>query len=228
MANSSKSDNINIILQQLKILEPDATFNLNLPTVVSSGGKSYFVKLGSASHTEQYTGEVESLIAINVAAPGLAPKVLAHSIIQDIHSSIFISEYKKLSPLSSSASQKLATRLALELHSRKSTNGFGFLVPTYCGPTRLKNGWFNTWEECYSSTIADLLDGLKKKRGDEALYEKGQKIRNMCAIIYCVSSVVFLCNRVIPFLLRPLSVDPVLLHGDLWVRNNFLILPSVV
>lgn len=149
----------------------------NLPLVKSSSsGKSYFAKIGSSSESEQYKGEIESLRHINLAAPNLAPRVLSEGINEEGRP-FCISEYKYLASLTTTSATKLATRLASELHTYKSDKGFGFDVPTFCGPTRLKNGWFETWEACYDALIGDLLQGLAGRSANKALCEKGEAVR---------------------------------------------------
>lgn len=168
------------LLKRLQRIEPTATFTFSSPLVTSSSGSTYYAKVGRPSEAEQYNAEVESLNAIDLAAPGLAPRVFASGVWDDDSGSsgipYFISEYKHLNPLSKPAAERMGERLARELHAHKSTNGFGFHVPTFCGATRLQNGWYTTWEECYSTMIGDLLYGLKR-RGNPALYEKGEEVR---------------------------------------------------
>ena len=177
-----------IILRHLKQLEPNADFKIDLPRAISSSGQAYFVKIGSLTEEERYRGEAESLIAINAAAPGIAPKLFTYTLIPESSLPLFISEYKGISTLSSASSEKLAIRLATELHSYKSSKGFGFEVPTYCGATRLKNGWFDSWEACYDSMIADLLSILKTKKGNEILCERGQEVRKMWVAFFDILS----------------------------------------
>ncbi|KAF9270585.1 fructosamine kinase [Marasmius fiardii PR-910] len=193
-----------ILLTALQSLEENVTtsFTGSLPKIHStSSGKTYFAKLGSSSETEQYNGEAESLKAIDAAAPGLAPKVFLSG--TENGRPYFVSEYKDIGTLSS-ASTSLAKRLATELHIHTSPEGkYGFHVPTYCGATRMKNGWFDTWEECFQDKIAELLGYLKGQGGYKELCAKGEKV----------------VNEVIPKLLGPLDIKPVLLHGDLWSGN---------
>ncbi|TDL28027.1 fructosamine kinase PKL/CAK/FruK [Rickenella mellea] len=197
------------LIDQLERIEPSSNFTYEPPLVSSSSGATYYVKLGRESEVEQYVGEVESLKAINAAAPGIAPRVMASGVTdgEDVAQPglpYFISEYKHMSGLTDSSATKLGERLATELHRYESTHGFGFHVPTFCGRTRLKNGWFDTWEACYSSMIGDLLHGLRDKGSAYSdLCEKGENVREI----------------VIPNLLRHLSVKPVLMHGDLWSGN---------
>ncbi|THH06792.1 hypothetical protein EW145_g3840 [Phellinidium pouzarii] len=193
---------LSILLQKIKELEPESDFTVDLPLITSSSGRRYYAKVGDLSEQEQYLGEVESLKHIVHAAPGLAPRVLVSGT-NDEECPYFISEYKDVMPHSSASMTKLATRLATELHVHKSEQGFGFGVPTFCGLTRLENGWFDTWEKCFDALIGSLQEGLEK-RGSNVLCEKIASVR----------------KTVIPYLLQPLRVDPVILHGDLWSGNT--------
>lgn len=168
-----------VLLEYLKEIEPGATFTGNIPQIHSSSGKRYFGKLGRSNESEQFVGEAESLKAIDVAAPGIAPRMLAIGVTDSSEGGrpYFLSEYKDMGPLSSEAAKVLGKRLATELHTKKSSEGFGFGVPTYCGATRLENGWFKTWEECYSAMIEDLLTQLKNKRGYGDLINKAEEVR---------------------------------------------------
>ncbi|EGO31182.1 hypothetical protein SERLADRAFT_455949 [Serpula lacrymans var. lacrymans S7.9] len=200
-----------IFLSYLRELEPNAEYTVHLPTIKSSSGKTYFAKVGSRSDKDQFVGEAESLKAINIAAPGLAPQLLASGVTDrnedDISSGepYFLSEYRDFTHLTDKAGEILGKRMATELHAHKSKNGFGFEVPTYCGATRQENGWYERWEECYSAMIGNLLSKLKGQGRYADLCQKGDQVR----------------ERVIPYLLKSLvRVEPVLLHGDLWSGNT--------
>lgn len=129
------------IQQKLQEIEPGADFNFSLPLVTSSSGKRYFAKTGSSSEKEQFAGEAESLKHIYAAAPGLAPKVLADGI-DETGRPYFISEYLDMTSHFGGTMVKLATRLAGEMHVYESDKGFGFDVPTFCGATKMENGWY--------------------------------------------------------------------------------------
>ncbi|KAI0669734.1 fructosamine kinase PKL/CAK/FruK [Trametes maxima] len=192
--------------------QPGVSLTQDGPSLRSSTGQHYFAKLGSPADADQFVGEAESLKAIVQAAPGLAPKVLECGIIDsdtkerdgDIGRPYFLSEYKDIGPLTSSAAVVLGKRLATELHAFKSPDGFGFHVPTYCGQTRQDNGWYETWPECFDALIGGLVDKLHAQRGYESLCKQAAEVR----------------RRVIPALLGPLVIQPVLLHGDLWSGNT--------
>jgi hypothetical protein len=71
------SDIPQILIAHLQKLEPDANFTGSLPAIQSSTGTQYFGKIGSLSEKDQYIGETESLQAMNKAAPGLSPFIIA-------------------------------------------------------------------------------------------------------------------------------------------------------
>ncbi|KAI9570238.1 Fructosamine/Ketosamine-3-kinase [Boletus coccyginus] len=184
-------DIASIVLPHLHNIEPGAQFTFSLPIVTSSAGSIYYAKLGNVAESDQYIGEAESLQAIHNAAPGLAPRLLACGVTSGDSNEVagrpyLLSEYKDMGSLS------------------ENNNGYGFDIPTYCGATRQENGWFETWEECYSSMIENLLFKLNVRRENTELIAKGEEVR----------------SRVIPWLLRPLRIEPVLLHGDLWSGNT--------
>ena len=221
-----------IFLKHLDKLEPNAQFTFSSPRLKSSSGITYYAKIGTASEHAQYTAEVESLKALGTAAPGLVPKVIASGFFTqgDEESKpgtgrpYFLSEYKELGSLSSEAATILGRRLAEEVHSYKGTNGFGFHVPTYCGPTRMENGWYSSWDKCFDALIAGLLFHLKSSRYS-ALRAKGEQVRQRYVFGTQHSEIVYnrlYFFRVIPTLLDPdkLVIQPVIIHGDLWVRDE--------
>ncbi len=165
--------------------QPGVTFTQEGSSLRSTNGKRYFAKLGSPSDRDQFIGEAESLKAMHLAAPGLVPKLLDCGIIDeeskerdsDVGRPFFLSEYKDIGSLSGTAAKVLGKRIATELHAYKSTNGFGFHVPTYCGATRQDNGWFETWPECFDALIGGLVDKLKAHRGYESLCEQANEVR---------------------------------------------------
>ena len=168
-----------VLQKELEILEPNATFTASLPKIESSKGKRYFAKIGSISERDQYVGEAESLKEINNAAPGIAPRVFVYG--DTDGKPYFLSEYLDYGYLTNKASGTLAKRLATELHQYKSTKGFGFQAPTYCGATRQDNGWYETWEVCYSAMMGALLAKLSQRGTFRELVDKGNEVRRRCA-----------------------------------------------
>ena len=173
------------ILNALRKVEPDATEfqHSGGPKYKSSSGKTYFCKKGGPSDYDQFNGEAESLKAMTIAAPGLCPRLLYFAEDpEEPRSPVMISEFMELNSLSSASSATLARRLALELHdpeqSRAGSGGrFGFGCVTYCGVTRLENGWHDTWDEAFSSLIRGLLNGIKSKgSGFDELCRLGNQV----------------------------------------------------
>lgn len=165
--------------------QPGVTLTQEGSSIRSSTGQRYFAKIGSTSDRDQYIGEAESLKAMYLAAPGLVPKLIDCGTIDseskerdsDVGSPYFLSEYKDIGSLNSSAARVLGKRLATELHVYKSTEGFGFHVPTYCGATRQDNGWFETWPECFDALIGGLVDKLRARGGQASLCSKAEEVR---------------------------------------------------
>lgn len=176
-----------VLARAIKRHEDDGNieFRTSEPFVRSSNGKAYFTKIGSTSEQEQFVGEAEALKAMHTAAPGLAPKLIECGVIdqetaeyeRDVGRPYFVSEYKNMGPLTDTSAKKLAQRLAEEMHQYKSTNGFGFAVPTFCGRTKQDNGWHNSWEECYDALIGGLLAKLEASGGYAELCKKGEQVR---------------------------------------------------
>ena len=88
-----------------------------------------------------------------------------------------MSEYKNIGSLTDASAEKLAKRLATEMHNYKSMMGFGFAVPTFCGRTKQDNGWYDSWEQCYDALIGGLLSKLESSGGYDELCSKGEQIR---------------------------------------------------
>ncbi|KIP10148.1 hypothetical protein PHLGIDRAFT_101768 [Phlebiopsis gigantea 11061_1 CR5-6] len=201
-----------IISRAIHAVEPDVFLQKRPSHIQSTSGKAYFAKVGSLDEVEQFIAEAEALKAMHLAAPGLAPRLVDLGVIakdaaendSDIGRPYFVSEYKNMSALTDASAKRLAQRLATEMHACKSTHGFGFAVPTFCGRTKQDNGWYDSWEACYDALLGGLLSKLEANGGFEELCRKGNQVR----------------KSVIPALLGPLAIQPVLLHGDLWSGNT--------
>jgi fructosamine-3-kinase len=216
------------IHKQLARVEPGTQFSGGLPQVLSSSGRSYYAKFGSQRDKGQYVTEAESLKAIGLAAPGLVPALLAFGFAdengRDADSGkgnpYFITEYKYMTPLTERSGAILGRRLATEVHNCTSPKGFGAEVPPYYGGvTRLRHGWYRTWEQYVDALVGDLLSTLWARGGHSDLCQKGQAIRARQVSCFPSVTTAQISRRVIPALLRPLRIRPVLLHGGLWVRR---------
>ena len=216
------------ILKKLARIEPGAQFSGVLPQVFSTSGRVYYAKTGSPSDRGPYTTEAESLKALGLAAPGLVPTLLAFGFVDEKGREIdngkgspfFITEYKNMTALTERSGAILGRRLATEVHQYTSRKGFGSEVtPYYGGATRLRNGWYKTWEQYVDALIGDLLSALEARGGFSDLCRKGKDVRARRVSEFPSENAAYASCRVIPALLRPLRIKPVLLHGGLWVRR---------
>lgn len=164
------------LLGVLKRIESGADFEGTLPKITSSTGNVYYGKVGTVNEKEQYTGEATSLQEVTAASPGLAPRVISLGNL-DNGRPYMITEYKQVGRLTDKGAVLLGKRLATELHAYKSTKGFGFDVPTFCGATRQPKGWYQSWEECFSALLVNLLNQLKGRGRYSELCGKGEEIR---------------------------------------------------
>ena len=216
------------LLVALQRIEPNAKFfqspASSCQVQSSLTNKTYFAKMGSASgcDVEQYHGEAESLRAMYAASPGICPRVFESSIDPASSRPVLISEYKNIGPFNEQSAVALASALA-EMHTKgKSPTGqYGFSVPTYCGRTRMSNGWSQTWAEAFDKMIGELLGTLNRTGQFEEICALGEEIRARWAqfTVSLPTNETWLPFSVIPRLLRPLKIEPALLHGDLWVSN---------
>ena len=174
------------ILKQLARIEPGAQFSGVLPQVSSSSGKCYYAKVGCPNDRGPYVTEAESLGAIGSAAPGLVPTLLAFGFADENGretdrgkgTPFFITEYKDMTSLTERSGAILGRRLATEVHRYTSPKGFGSDVAAYYGgSTRLRNGWYKTWERYVDALIGDLLSTLEARGGHTDLCQKGQHVR---------------------------------------------------
>lgn len=173
------------IVRAIRKVDPDASFENNSTPLRTSSGKAYFAKMGTKREIEQYVGEAEALKAMEIAAPGIAPRLIECGIVDeetadsaaDVGRPFSVSEYKDMRSLTDASAKQLAKRLATEMHTYKSTKGFGFDVPTFCGATKQDNGWYESWEKCYDALVGGLLDKLQKQGGYEELCGKGEQVR---------------------------------------------------
>jgi protein-ribulosamine 3-kinase len=224
-----------IFVIHLERLEPGETFVSHGVRIQSSSGRQYYFKTGSSCDYEQWAGEATSLVAMRDAAPGIAPQLYAFGLTHKSGEELdpdsvtssegvpyFLSAYSDHGSLSEPAAIALGKRLGSEMHRYQSPNGkFGFEIPTYCGATRFSNGWYDSWAECYSAMIGEMLGYLKQRGKFQSLQKKGEELRQRYVLHFTIA-----CHyadsedgRVIPHLLESLNVQPVLLHGDLWARK---------
>ena len=144
----------------------------------TTSNKTYFAKEGAPEDAEQYRGEAAALRVMYEAAPGICPRLFESSVDAASRRPVFVSEYKSLAPLNKHSAAALGGALA-EMHVKGTspTGMFGFDVPTYCGATRMENGWSGTWAEAYDRMIAGLLDRLNQGGQYQETCTMGEEVR---------------------------------------------------
>ncbi|KAK6821318.1 hypothetical protein PG987_015718 [Apiospora arundinis] len=142
--------------------------------------------------------------------PDLVPKTIAWGSYLDIPNvHFFLADFRPMReglPDLDSFPAKIA-----KLHRvATSPNGkFGFDVTTFHGNTPIEHGWSNTWEEYFTRTTKVLFELEQEAQG------YNEEIRELMVPFF---------SKVVPRLLRPLetggrSIQPSLIHGDLWHGN---------
>jgi protein-ribulosamine 3-kinase len=176
--------------------------------------KSYFLKVAAgALGLGMVEGEYESIAAIYAVKSGFCPKPQGWGTFKsspDLH--FLLTDFVEMDQ-EIPEKDAFTTMLAdFHLASRAmSPNGkFGFHCTTYNGNLAQDNTWTDTWEEYYKNNIVRMLQLEEEARGpSEELKELSEQ----------------LLEKVIPRLLRPLetgpiTLEPCLIHGDLWYGNT--------
>ena len=172
----------------------------------SKTGKQYIAKTGG----KQTYGEGLGLQKISEACSSIVPRVYACEEMED-GTSCFISDYIDLGRSDRSSMQKLAERMANEMHNptkHESQSKFGFPVPTHCGDTEQDNTWESDWMVFFRDRrLGGILSQIEQKRGQAAseILKLGKRVQ----------------DEVCPALLSNFepAPKPVILHGDLWSGN---------
>lgn len=154
-------------------------------------------------------GEFESTQQLAAALPDNVPKAVAYGeCASDPNRAFFLAEFRDMTDELPSVSEVAA--IVSQIHQQTSPNGkFGFHVTTFSGKHASDNTWCDTWEEFFTRSTKDTMEGELAIHGpDEELQELSEKI----------------ITKVIPRLIRPMEsegrrIQPALLHGDLWHGN---------
>ncbi|KAK4242393.1 Fructosamine kinase-domain-containing protein [Achaetomium macrosporum] len=178
---------------------------------------SYFLKISDGTKgLGMIEGEYESMLLIYKTVPAFAPQPLAWGTCTDTDRHFLLFSFYELQKGLPSIDR--LTHAVAQLHTvsakaapylEDKRKRFGFHITTYNGTLAQDNTWTETWEEFYSRGMKRILQLEKEARG---LSEELEAISGP-----------FL-ETVIPRLLRPLetdgrSIEPVLIHGDLWIGN---------
>ncbi|KAK8074124.1 hypothetical protein PG994_005023 [Apiospora phragmitis] len=200
------------------------TRTARLDTTLDGVMKSFFLKC----HTSYYatlkisttsfgergrkmmSGEYHCMNKIHAVVPDLVPETIAwgsYSDIPDVH--FFLAEFRPMTDELPDV-EVFPARMA-ELHrTATSPDGkFGFDFTTFHGNTPIEHGWSDTWEDYFTRTTKVLLELEQEAQGPN------EEIRGLMVPFF---------GKVVPRLLRPLetggrSIQPSLIHGDLWDGN---------
>ena len=156
------------------------------------------------------TGEYHSMSALWKTLSKFVPKPIGYGTYRssaDIH--FFLCEF--LDMTDDIPEIQAFTKTLAELHTKGiSPNGmYGFEVPTYKGNIPQYTKWHDTWEESYYHSLKWFMLAEEKSQGPD------DEMQQLCQGVL---------EKVIPRLLRPLetggrSIQPRLIHGDLWAGN---------
>ncbi|KAI0902602.1 Fructosamine kinase-domain-containing protein [Annulohypoxylon nitens] len=176
--------------------------------------KAYFLKTTYGElGKEMMSSEFACMTKVRAITPDLVPAPIAWGSYASIpHVYFLLCEFRPMTGEVPAATD-LAERIA-ELHRRSSAGDaktmFGSDVPTFHGNVRVEHGWSHFWEEFFARTTWKLFElELETRGGDDEV----------------TLNMIFLFEKVIPRLLRPLqmgghSIKPCLMHGDLWHGNT--------
>ena len=155
-------------------------------------------------------GEYTTITAMKAVSPELVPTPIGigtYETDSDVH--FYLASFVDMTDEVPDVDQ-LPIKMA-ELHSRAvSEKGYGFDVPTNMGACTQANAWTVSWE----SAFATLLDRMF--HFEQEMHGINDDMQTMHQTIM---------SKVIPRLLRPLetgenSIQPRLVHGDLWDGNT--------
>ncbi|KAI0382769.1 Fructosamine kinase-domain-containing protein [Hypomontagnella monticulosa] len=175
---------------------------------------AYFLKTSfGALGRDMTASEFHCMARLRAAAPDLVPAAIAYGTYAETPDAHFLlCEFRRMSGEVPTA-EVLAVKIAA-LHRCSGGGGgssrFGSDVPTFHGNVRVDHGWSDSWEEYFARTTRVLLEREMEAQGSN------EEIKSMVTPFF---------DKVIPRLLRPLetagrSIQPTLIHGDLWHGNT--------
>jgi fructosamine-3-kinase len=162
----------------------------------------WFAKWNERCAPDLFVSEAEGLRALRAAGSGLAiPEVLVARPPGAGRPGFIVMEY--LPPRAGSAEDQALLGRGLAVIHRQARDGFGFPVPTYCGPTLQDNRPSPSWLEFYADR---RLRPLARRLADEGQIGPSERA---------------LLERLIERLPARLAHGPrpSLIHGDLWSGN---------
>lgn len=161
-------------------------------------GRQFFVKLNEARHLPMFIAEAAGLSEIAATQVIRVPQPVAHGN-TNTHSFLVL-EYLELSSRGNAA--LLGEQMAA-LH-RCQAKQFGFAQDNFIGITPQPNGWKNNWIDFWREQRLGFQLRLAERNGyGGKLQALGEKLLD-----------------VLPAFFSDYSLQPALLHGDLWSGNH--------
>ncbi|KAK8104521.1 uncharacterized protein PG998_011554 [Apiospora kogelbergensis] len=201
------------------------TRTARIDTTLNGEKQSFFIKGGHTASsadlkilTTAYgdqgkrilSGEHLCMNRIHDVMPGLVPKTIAwgsYLDMQEIH--FFLAEFRPMKDVLPDIERFPAKMAELHRVATSPDGRFGFGITTFHGNIPIEHGWSDTWEEYFARTTKALLKLEQEAQGPN------DEIQRLMVPFF---------SKVIPRLLRPLetggrSIQPSLIHGDLWHGN---------
>ncbi|GAX36479.1 fructosamine kinase family protein [Nodularia sp. NIES-3585] len=170
---------------------------INQGYAVADGNLTYFVKLNQASQVAMFEAEALGLKEMLATNTILVPKPICWGTAGN--SSYIVLEWLEMGGSNSKSSQEMGRKLAA-MHKATNSEGFGWKINNTIGSTPQINTWTADWAEFYTQHRLSYQFQLARRRGGS--FPKQEQLL-----------------AAIPELLANHSVQPSLVHGDLWGGN---------
>lgn len=178
---------------------------INNALKINTNVGALFMKWNANCPADLFVREAESLLELRKAADNLivVPEVFATKERTD-SPGFLVQEFLPSRNAAFSDEEKLGRGLAV-IH-KYSANNFGFYNNNYCGATTQLNLWKENWVDFFRENRLQFILNLIQEKNPFSVSELKlfDKILNL-----------------IPVLLPP-SLNPVLIHGDLWGGNYMI------
>ncbi|TVY68624.1 Protein-ribulosamine 3-kinase-like protein [Lachnellula suecica] len=189
------------------------TRTAEIQTIQADGSAlSFFLKVTQKDQGKaMVSGEFLSMKSLHVALPYLTPTPIAWgTYAEDTSIHFFLCEFVDMTE--DIPDPNLFGKGLAELHKNGlSPNGlYGFPVPTLQGTIPQHTEWNSSWEDFFAISIAKVFANEEKAQGVDPEIQELEKA---------------IMTKVLPRLLRPLetggrSIQPRLIHGDIWDGNT--------
>jgi len=170
---------------------------------VETGERKWFVKYRDDLSGLVFQREAEGLSLLGKTGAVAVPETYYAGEIPGRKGGMLVLEWIETGPSRPTTEESLGRGIA-ELHRRKSPNGcFGLQYDNYIGLLPQPNGWCETWREFYLHRRLMPMIRLAEERGRLSA-ERKRRLMQLAGSL----------ERWIPA-----SIEPSLLHGDLWHGN---------